>query len=48
MRRRRMALVLALVVGALAVPAGPALAQRASGVCGGVESHPGSNNCISR
>lgn len=47
MRRRKLALLLAAVVGVVGLGAGasPALASRASGVCGGVEIPPGSNNC---
>ena len=43
--RRKIAALLAVVATALALSAGPADAGRASGVCGGTEVPPGSNNC---
>jgi hypothetical protein len=44
-RTRKIALVLAAITAALTLQSSPALAARASGVCGGVEIPPGSNNC---
>lgn len=46
MSRRKIALVLAAVIGAVTIQSSsPALASRANGVCGGVEEPPGSENC---
>jgi hypothetical protein len=46
-RRRKLALLLAAIVGVVGLGAGasPAFATRANGVCGGTEIPPGSNNC---
>ena len=48
-RPRTIAAVVVAVVAALSLQAGPALAghssSRASGVCGGTEIPPGSDNC---